>query len=156
MKVWHEIVLPPHPWLKTWKVKPLRIFTFLMYFSTSTGNPNKERSNYFQRATINPVLIKENKNSAHVLHFLCCNCTKFNTTQDFQYKVFWRMKTQDKVISFLFLDLNSFLKRLQWEFTATWQIDWVRITVAIKIVTMHICFISEVIVTTTMVATLTP
>ena len=108
------------------------------------------------RATINPVLIKENKNSAHVLHFLCCNCTKFNTTQDFQYKVFWRMKTQDKVISFLFLDLNSFLKRLQWEFTATWQIDWVRITVAIKIVTMHICFISEVIVTTAMVATLTP
>ena len=71
------------------------------------------------RATINPVLIKENKNSAHVLHFLCCNCTKFNTTQDFQYKVFWGMKTQDKVISFLFLDLNSFLKRLQWEFTAT-------------------------------------
>ena len=34
-------------------------------------------------------------------------------------QVFWRMKTQDKVISFLFLDLNSFLKRLQWEFTAT-------------------------------------
>lgn len=93
--------------------------------------------------------------SAHVSHFLCCNCTKFNTTQDFQYKVFWRMYKQNKDFSFFFwIWIHSL--RLQWEFTSIWQIEWVGKTIARKIVRMHIRFIGEVIVTIAMVATITP